>query len=269
MIWVIAGTGDSFQIINKLQETNKDLIATVVTEYGQKILADIGIKVIRKRLNKNDMKRLIREYDIDLIIDATHPFASNVSKKAITVSKKLEIEYLRYERQELDLTNYPVDYILSVNGYQEAAEKASQFERIFLTIGSNNLDYFIEKIDNWVDRLIARILPDWKFVKKARRMGFTPVNLLAMQGPFSYRLNRVLLEDYRADVLVTKASGNMGGLETKLKAACDLEVPVIVIKRPVLNYPVVLSDINQLINYCSKEKGDNDGGGKDSDSYFN
>jgi precorrin-6A/cobalt-precorrin-6A reductase len=72
--------------------------------------------------------------------------------------------------------------------------QAQEFERIFLTIGSNNLDYFIAGISNWQKRLTARVLPDWKFIKKARQKGFTPANLLAIQGPFSRELNRILLK---------------------------------------------------------------------------
>lgn len=271
MIWVIAGTSDSYEIISRLQESigeisrkkNQDkgilsdnknaIIASVVTAYGQNRLAKMNVRIVQKELSRGDMRDLIKEYQVSLIIDTTHPFARNVSENAIAVSKELDIKYLRYERGELDLNVYQGEYILTAYGYEEAVEKVQQFERIFLTIGSNNLSYFTEGISNWENRLLARVLPEWAFIKKAGELGFTPANLLAMQGPFSRRLNRVLLEEYQADVLVTKASGRSGGLDTKIEAALDLKIPVLIIKRPPVNYPIVFNDMEGLIKHCLSE----------------
>ncbi|AZO95923.1 precorrin-6A reductase [Halocella sp. SP3-1] len=255
MIWVLAGTGDSFEIIDSLQKKGLSLIVSVLTEYAEKRLAFTGVRVIKKRLEPRDMRNVINSYGIDLIIDATHPFAVNVSRNVLLVSQEMSITYWRYEREELDLSIYPSEYILAVEDYQEAVIMAAQFKRIFLTIGSNNLHYFTEGIENWRDRLVARVLPDWRFIKKAEEIGFTPANLIAVQGPFTSKLNRALLEEYKADVLVSKASGKTGGLDTKITAALDLGIPVIIIKRPVLNYPYVFSDIEKLITHCIKCKG--------------
>lgn len=253
MIWVLAGTGDSFELIDKLEKNNIDLAASVVTNYGKQKLAGQNIKVIKGELNVSEMKNFIKNYEIDLIIDATHPFAENVSKNIIKASEKTNTKFIRYERKTIDLTKYPQKYILDVKSYKEAAKTANNYEKVFLTIGSNNLSYFIEEIEDWQERIIARILPDWKFIKKARELGFTPANLIGIQGPFSKKLNKNLFEEYKVDVLVTKASGKIGGLETKIKAAVELEIPVIVIRRPVLSYPVVFNDIEKLIESVLKE----------------
>lgn len=254
MIWVLAGTGDSFKIISELQERTNAIIVSVVTEYGEQLLGNGNIRVIKKELNKNDMQDLIIKNNIKLIIDGTHPFAKTVSENAIKVSQLLDVTYLRYEREMIDLSVYPDEFILAADGYKKAVKIADQFQNIFLTIGSNNLNYFVEGIEDWQERLTARILPDWRFIKKARNLGFTPANLLALQGPFSRRLNRVLLEEYKADVLVSKASGSIGGVDTKIKAALDLNLPIIVIKRPILSYPRIFSDIDNLIDYCFKRR---------------
>jgi len=58
-----------------------------------------------------------------------------------------------------------------------------------------------------------------------------------MQGPFSRELNRSMYEKYHADVIVTKNSGTIGGTDEKFQAAEDLGLPVVVIDRPVLDYP--------------------------------
>lgn len=250
MIWVLAGTGDSFALIDHLKKRGKKIIASVVTEYGEKKLENKNIKVIKKRLNSLDMQELIKEYNIDLVVDATHPFAENVSKNSMAASRLTGIEYLRYERKGVDLAQYPAQYILTVQGYQEAAQKAADYEKILLTIGSNNLNYFIDRISNWQKRLVARILPDGEFIKKAEKMGFTPGNLIGMQGPFSRELNRILFSEYGIDLVVSKASGNIGGLDTKIRAAVDLKLPIIIIKRPDIDYPLVFHDFKNLLEYC-------------------
>ena len=253
MIWVLAGTGDSFELIYKLKQRNIDLVVTVTTKYGKQKLAGQNIKVLKCSLNEIEMTDFMRNKGIDLIIDATHPFAENVSRNCMNAAQENNIEYIRYERKMLDLTKYPKKYILDVKSYKEAAELANNYKKVFLTIGSNNLSYFIDEIENWQERLIARILPDWKFIKKAKEDGLTPANIVGIQGPFSKKLNKSLIDEYEVDVLVTKASGKYGGLETKIEAALESVIPVIVIKRPNLCYPTVFNKIDHLFEYVVNE----------------
>lgn len=255
MIWVLAGTGDSFELIDYLQEKKSklDIISSVVTDYGKEKIEDKDVKVIKKKLDRSQMVELINEYNIELIIDATHPFAEAVSRNTIAASNVTDTKYLRYERETIDLSQYPDQYILPVHSYQEAAQKADEFEKVFLTIGSNNLNYFTDEIDKWQERLTVRILPNWKFIKKAEEIGFLPENIIALQGPFSQELNQVLFKEYGADVLVSKASGNVGGLDTKIKAAVELKIPIIIIRRPAIDYPLVVNDFENILEHCSRK----------------
>ena len=255
MIWVLAGTGDSFELIDYLQEKKSklDIISSVVTDYGKEKIEDKDVKVIKKKLDRSQMVELINEYNIELIIDATHPFAEAVSRNTIAASNVTDTKYLRYERETIDLSQYPDQYILPVHSYQEAAQKTDKFEKIFLTIGSNNLKYFTDEIDKWQERLTVRILPNWKFIKKAEEIGFLPENIIALQGPFSQELNQVLFKEYGADVLVSKASGNVGGLDTKIKAAVELKIPIIIIRRPAIDYPLVVNDFENILEHCSRK----------------
>lgn len=252
MIWVLAGTGDSFKLIHELKGKNIDLIASVVTKYGRQKLAKKNIKVIKSELSIIEMKKFIKKHEIDLIIDATHPFAENVSKNCIKAAKITDVKYIRYEREIIDLKKYPQEYILDAKNYKKAAKTANNYEKVFLTIGSKNLNCFIDEIENWEERIIARVLPDWKFIKKAREIGFSPAKIVGLQGPFSKKLNKSLFNEYKVDVLVTKASGKSGGLETKIEAAVESKIPVIVIKRPNLSYPFLFNNGEKLIESVLK-----------------
>ncbi|MFW5980301.1 MAG: precorrin-6A reductase [Bacillota bacterium] len=250
MIWVLAGTGDSFRLIDKLIEYKTDILASVVTDYGEKKLADKNIKIIKDSLDISGMIKLIKKYNIELIIDATHPFAEVVSQNAIEAGQNTDTKYIRFEREAIDLSHYTKEYIISVHSYEEAVVEAAKFENIFLTIGSNNLKYFTSQINDWPQRLTARVLADSKFIKRAENLGFTPANIIAMQGPFSKKLNKILMAESEADVIVSKASGNIGGLDTKIRAAIELKIPIIIIKRPRLHYPLIFNNLEKLIEYC-------------------
>jgi precorrin-6A/cobalt-precorrin-6A reductase len=245
MILVLAGTKDSREIIKRLDAKDYEVIASVVTDYGFQLADELGIRVLQGELTDSGLTSVIKDSEISLIVDATHPFATEISQTALKVSAQLGVSYIRFAREELDLADQSL--ITKVDSYQQAAKEAQQFDRILLTIGSKNLSYFIDEIEDWSTRLVARILPLTRFIKRAEDLGFCPQNLLALQGPFSKQLNQVLLEDYNIDVIVTKASGKTGGLDTKLAAARELEKQVILITRPDLSYPNQVSSYQELL----------------------
>jgi len=255
MILILAGTKDAREIIKILHDYNRDILASVVTEYGYEILKGSGVELIRDRLNRSEMEDLINERGIKTILDATHPFAREVSENAIKACKNTGIKYIRFEREKLNYNVEPMEgNLIRVKNYQDAALKAKQFNRILLTIGSKKLDVFVNTIDNWQDRLIARILPDTIFIERARELGFLPANIIAMQGPYTEELNHVLIKDYKINVLVTKASGKTGGLDTKIKAAFNLNIPVILIDRPEMNYEFIINKYKQLTTMLKEGK---------------
>ena len=63
-------------------------------------------------------------------------------------------------------------------------------------------------------------------------LNVSPKRIIAVQGPFSYDMNRIMFHDTKASVVVMKNSGLVGGADTKLQAAMDLGIHVIVIDRP-------------------------------------
>ena len=101
MIWIIGGTKDSRDILEKLiLNTKKDIIVSTATEYGGKLLEDYiknnrnrKIKVISERLNEEQMENLIYENSVNVVIDASHPYAKNVSQSIINVTNKINTKY--------------------------------------------------------------------------------------------------------------------------------------------------------------------------------
>lgn len=254
MIWIIAGTSDSHKLIEALKKNlESELIATTATDYGKKIIEDkYGIKSVSRRMEKKEMVDFIEEYQIKYLLDAGHPFAEKLSLNAISAAAETGTVYLRYERERLSLSAYPDKLLIKVKDYLEAAAEADKFQRIFLTTGSKTADIFIDNISNFKERLFFRILPSEKFVGRLIKQGVSPAHIAALQGPFSRELNKVLFKEFKADVVISKASGSRGGLKTKIEAALELKIPIIIIERPEIDYPNRFENISSLVEYIKE-----------------
>ncbi|ADL12373.1 precorrin-6A reductase [Acetohalobium arabaticum] len=249
MIYLIGGTKDSRQLTKKLLEAGYEVVVSVATEYGEKLVNEIeGVEVIADRLDQSGMEEVIEEYNVDRVIDATHPFAALVSQTAIKAAASKGKEYLRFERPPIELPES--ELIIEKAGFEAALDYLKGTTgRILLTIGSKELDRFVTVIPDFNQRVVARVLPTAGVLQKCQQeLGIPPANLIAIQGPFSQKLNQQLLIDYGIDLLVTKASGKTGGLDTKLQAALDLKLPVLVIRRPEIDYPQLVTNMEELVD---------------------
>ncbi len=214
MILMLSGTSDGREIGEKLAKSGHKLIMTAVSEYGggDRLPCHDNIESTIGHLSMADMVALIKERDIKLLLDATHPYAVEASVNAISAAKEANIAYLRYERPDLEMMDE--ENIIYLPSYEEAAAwlKGRQ-GNVFLTIGSRRLLPFVQTIDK--TRLIARVLPTMEVVQLCSDLGLKPNQIIAMQGPFSQALNSAMYSMYDAKYLVTKASSKIGGFEEK------------------------------------------------------
>ena len=161
-----------------------------------------------------------RRYDV--VVDATHPFAAQITGNAVAACARAGVPLVRLQRP--GWTRHPLagefTWVDDVESARVAAEGLGV--RPFLTTGRQQLDTFAV----WDDRyVLARVVdpPDWDVPASWE--------VLRARGPYPYAAERDLLESRAVDVLLTKDSG--GALtEAKLGAAHDLGVPVVVVRRP-------------------------------------
>ena len=248
MIFVVAGTEDGRELAGFLLNHGFEVTASVVSSYGKALLSRYeGIKVNDKKLDENELAEILLNGEVTALVDASHPYAINVSQNAMAACHKANIPYIRYERKSLPLT---YENIHHVENYESAAIKAAQLGRnIFLTTGSRNLKTFVESPALKDCNLIARILPTAEVLAECEKLGFNPKNIVAMQGPFSTELNVEMLRHYNAEVIVSKDSGQIGGVDTKLIAAEKLNLPVVLIDRPKITYDKIVSTFEEVLNF--------------------
>ncbi|MBF8983578.1 cobalt-precorrin-6A reductase [Lutibacter sp. B2] len=246
MILILSGTQDAREIIDLLLEKSYPLIITTATSYGASLISQHPLcEVIAKKCNQHEIEEIIKDRKVKLLIDATHPYATEVSKNAMNACEHSNIFYFRYQRNESELDDYK-GFIQYVIDYEEAAEKLKDIKgNILLTTGSKTLETFAKKLDP--NRLFPRVLPTSDVILKCEKLNILPSNIIAMQGPFSIDMNLEIIKKYNIEVIVTKESGTIGGTLEKIEAAKSSKSQILMIKRPSLNYKNRYNNINELI----------------------
>ena len=250
-IFLTAGTEDGRELAEFLSQRGHFVTASVVSDYGKKILEQYAeIKISEKKLNADELTDILRG-NFDVLVDASHPYAVNVSQNAVDACKRAEILYIRFERDEVQTDE---ENIFHVDSYEQAAVKAAALgKNIFITTGSRNLKKFVESPALKDCNLTVRILPTAEVLSECESLGLTPKNIIAMQGPFSTELNVEMFKHCRADVIITKNSGKTGGADTKLDAAKFLNLPVVMIDRPKIFYPNIASTFEEVLNFIESK----------------
>lgn len=252
MILVLAGTQDGREIAAGLREAGYEVIASVVSEYGRELVAQSGVPVQAAAMDEHELQQFVVRSGIRLMIDATHPYAVNVSRNARQVAANLHIPCLRYERPDSALPIYAK--LVLAPDMQRAAEMAVGLGKtVFLTTGSHSLPLFRAAAAGRDCRLIARVLPQPEVIADCIVNGFSPADIIAAQGPFSQELNRELFRAYGADVMVTKNSGAIGGTDAKIAAAIELGLMIVVVQRPAALQQQVFESLPALLEYLKRK----------------
>ncbi|HWR30875.1 MAG TPA: precorrin-6A reductase [Negativicutes bacterium] len=251
MILVLAGTLDGREIAAGLSAAGYKVIASVVSDYGRVLAEQSGVKAQAAAMTDKELEQFIRSEGIRLIIDATHPYAVNVSKNAAKAAEQAQIPCLRYERPSSDLPAYH-KLLVAQDMPAAAALAVKAGSTVFLTTGSHTLSVFRAAALQTNCRLIARVLPQPEVISACLAAGFSPGEIVAVQGPFSQELNMALFREFQADVMVTKNSGAVGGTDSKIAAAMALEMTIIVVQRPPLSGKQVFGSVPELLEYMKR-----------------
>ena len=182
---VFAGTTEGYEISRFLSENKVSVLACVATEYGSRSLEENEFLSIRaERLDKEQMQELFAAERPELVLDATHPYAAEVTVNIREACENTAVSYVRVLREGgvhkdavyVENTEAAVDYLKHVSG------------NVLLTTGSKELSAYTE-IPGYQERMFARVLSIQNVIENCRMLGFEGKNLIAMQGPFSKELN--------------------------------------------------------------------------------
>lgn len=175
---------------------------------------------------KDGLADYLREDRVDLVIDATHPFAAQISAVAREACDELGVPRLLLARASWRAG--PGDNWIEAENAEAAAKLLPNLgRRAFLTVGRRDLAPFGAVRGCWfLVRLVEK--PDEPLPLGRSGQDYT---LILARGPFTVADERRLMTDHGIDVLVTKASGG-AATAAKLIAARELKLPVILLRRP-------------------------------------
>ena len=232
-ILLFGGTTESLELLAFLRTLRAEVTVSVATEYGKEGIAeDEKTKVICGRMDREEMSSFIQEHSIDLVIDATHPFAAEVTRQIMQACERTETEYIRCLREETKTPEEGTDQAVYVSSVKEAVEYLKTVKgRILITTGSKELRRFCE-IPDYRARCCARVLSVPDSIMSSAECGFSGKNLIAMQAPFSKEMNIAAIHYADADFFVTKESGDAGGMKEKIQACTETGTTLVVIRRP-------------------------------------
>ena len=228
-ICLFAGTTEGRKLTEFLSGKSVDLIVCVATEYGEEVLENHGdAKVIKKRLSEAEMLELFQSQKFDLVIDATHPYAVQVSENIKSACIFSGTEYQRILRDNSSIGD---DALIFPDIESAIIFLNTDDGNILLTTGSKEISKYSGLL-NFSKRVYARVLPMSSSLEACTAAGLKPAHIIAMQGPFSEEMNIATLKAIRAKWLVTKDSGDAGGFTEKASAAKKADAKMIVIGRP-------------------------------------
>ncbi|RDU24537.1 precorrin-6A reductase [Anaerosacchariphilus polymeriproducens] len=231
---VFAGTLEGRTIAEYLAGRGVETFVRVATAYGESLLPRMENLVINSdRLTMEEMVDYLEKIRPQVVVDATHPYAAKVTENIKMACSHTNLLYLRLLRGSGNLSEYDkkkdIFYAQNVMDAVEYLEKSQG--NVLLTTGSKDLKEFT-KLKNYKERLYVRVLSLLNVVKECVDLGFEGKHLICMQGPFSYEMNKGMIQQFEIRYLVTKESGSPGGFVEKCQAAVDCGVKLIIIGRP-------------------------------------
>lgn len=229
---LFAGTSEGRLLTEYLLGKNVKLTVCTATEYGKQLLPEHpNLVVYADRMDQAQMEAFFSKIQPDAVLDATHPYATIVTKNIQSAVQNTNLPYYRIIRP--DQTIADERNLVFVDTIEEAIHYLSNTKgNILSTIGSKELAK-LRSIPNYQDRVYARILSNPDMVKKSYEEGFQGQHLICMQGPFSLEMNIAMIHQFDISYILTKNTGDAGGFFDKVQSAQETDSTLVVIGRPV------------------------------------
>jgi precorrin-6A/cobalt-precorrin-6A reductase len=223
-ILILGGTGDAARLAAGINADPKFAVTTSLagrTDNPKKLAGKVRVGGFGGIAGLVDY---LRESKIDVLVDASHPFAAQIRRHAMAAAAKAKIPLLRLERTAWPKTRG--DRWHEVADLAEAAKLTPKLgQRAFLTVGRKELTAFSEVAG--VHFLVRLVDPP------PTPLPLADFEIMLERGPFDETEELQLMRVRHIDLVIAK---NSGGDATygKIAAARELKIPVILQRRPPL-----------------------------------
>ena len=214
MILVFGGTTEGRKAVEVLEEGGSTYFYS--TKTGEQDITLHHGQRIDGALDAEAMQTFCREHDIRLIVDAAHPFASQLHQTIAQVSESLNVPTIRYERI------YPKrdSEITWINDYSQIP---NDIHSLLATTGVQSISK-LKPLEAAGIKVFYRILNRESSIALAQKQGASPEQLCYYEDPKDVSVE--------ADTILLKESGLSGGFQEKVDAAKARGMRIIALKRP-------------------------------------
>jgi precorrin-6A/cobalt-precorrin-6A reductase len=249
-ILILGGTAEARQLAGRLSQRH-DLATTLSLAGRTAAPAEQTVPVRIGGFGGTDgLAAYLKAQRIDVLIDATHPYAAVMSAHAAEAAARCNVRLLALRRPPWSAV--AGDQWIEVDTISDAVTALGPMPRhVFLTVGRRDIDAFAATPQHsYLIRSVDPIDPPLRVPEATYVMA---------RGPFSEADDRALMTAHQIDVVVAK---NSGGDATygKMAAARSLGIDVIMLRRPVLPAVTAVETVQEAVEWLDHELPANDRG---------
>jgi len=234
-ILILGGTGDAVKLAAKLVPVPEIEVISSLAGRTRKPAALVGQVRIGGFGGATGLANYLQQNSIDILIDATHPCAGQITCNGAIASQLAKIPHLMLVRPQWQKVRG--DNWIEVESVEAAAQAIPEsVKRVFITSGRQQLEPFLLRSHIWY--LMRSIDPPDIELPNSK--------VLLDRGPFNLEQERKLLQDYQIEAIISKNSGG-SATYAKIIAARELDIPVVMVKRPAIPEGEKVNDIEEAI----------------------
>lgn len=243
-VLVLGGTGEARRLAAALDAGPEFEVVSSLAGRLREPVMPVGASRVGGFGGPDGLAAWLRAERVGAVVDATHPFAANITASAVTACDRTGVPLLVLRRP--GWTAGPGDDWHRVPTPAAAAEALADLgERVFLTTGRSGLAAFAGLTTHWF--LIRAVDPPEPPLP-------TRNQVLLDRGPFTVEAERALFLAHRIQVLVTKDSGGPM-TAAKLVVARELGLPVVVQDRPPAPDAEIVATVDEAVAWLARLGG--------------
>jgi len=228
-LYLLGGTSFSRRLLAGLEDAGYQVRLSVATPLGvDEVDRPPSGGIQAGRLDRNRLAAEVTAWSATALVDATHPYAVEVSRTAREAAVAAGVPLFRATRPAW----HPSEGSRVVRLFHTEVELVQELRttdaRALFTVGAKGLLSFAGQ----GVVLRARVLPTPESVKAALDAGVKPADLIAAYPPHSADFTAACMRHLGCTVIVSKESGAEGGLDEKIAAAELLGGQLFVVARP-------------------------------------
>jgi len=232
MILVFGGTTEGRKAVAELEEAGSPFFYSTKTG-EQDITLHHGCRV-DGAMDEEAMVQFCQIHDIQLLVDAAHPFAEVLHLTVAKVAEKLNIPAIRFERI-FPQRDKDINWL---DDYSQLSTLNPQSSSLFSTTGVQSI-HKLKPLEAQGVKVFYRILPRESSTQLAHQQGATDDQLYYYHEGED---ESTILQKLKPDAILLKESGETGGFTEKVKVAKALGIRIYALKRP--DTPVIFHCVN-------------------------